>query len=76
MKEIVEKILENLVDEPDKIKVNVIDTSSSVVIEAEVAKTDVGKVIGKKGRTATAIRDLLSAMGGKLRKPVTFLIID
>ena len=69
MKEFVEYIAKHLVDSPDEVKVTQIDSEKTTIYELTVASDDLGKIIGKKGRTAKAIRTLLTAtsakMGGK-----------
>jgi predicted RNA-binding protein YlqC (UPF0109 family) len=68
MKELIEYIAKALVDHPDQVKVAEIVGEKTSVIELAVAKEDLGKVIGKQGRTAKAIRTLLTAASTKLRK--------
>ena len=76
MKELVELIAKALVDNPDKVQVSQIDGEQNSIIELKVAQEDVGKVIGKQGRTAQAIRLILGAAGMKLKKRFTLEIID
>ena len=76
IKELVLMIARALVDDPDQVKVNLIEGSSSFVLELSAAQKDVGKIIGKQGKTANAIRDILNSVGGKTRKRVTLEIID
>jgi len=61
MKVLVEQIAKAIVDAPDQVTVETIDENDTVVLELKVASTDLGKVIGKQGRTARAMRNLLSA---------------
>lgn len=61
LKELVAFIASQLVDNPDQVEVHVVDADRSVIYELAVAQTDLGKIIGKDGRTARAIRTLLSA---------------
>ncbi len=61
MKELLEDIIKAIVDDVDAVKVNILDTESTTIYELHVAKEDVGKVIGKKGRNITALRIILSA---------------
>ena len=68
MKELVEYIAKSLVDQPDAVKVTEVEGESTSVIELSVAKEDMGKVIGKQGRTVTAIRTLLNAASTKQKK--------
>ena len=76
MKEIIELIAKSLVDNPDKVKVSQLDGEQTSIIELKVAPEDVGKVIGKQGRTAQAIRIILGAAGMKLKKRYNLEIID
>lgn len=76
MKELVELIAKALVDNPDKVKVSQLDGEQSTVIELKVAQEDMGKVIGKQGRNAQAIRIILGAAGMKLKKRVSLEIIE
>lgn len=66
MKELVEYIAKLLVDEPDKVQATEVQTEKTVVIELRVAQSDIGKIIGKQGRTARALRTILSAAGRKV----------
>ena len=76
MKDFVKKIAQALVDNPEQVKVTVVEGKNISVIELEVAKDDIGKIIGKRGNTANAIRTLLNAISGKERKRVSLEIID
>jgi len=76
MKELVECMAKALVDNPDQVEVTEIVGEHTLVIEVKVAKEDMGKIIGKKGRNAQAMRTLLNAASAKLRKHVLFEIID
>ena len=76
MKEIIELIAKSLVDNPDKVKVSQLNGEQTSIIELKVAPEDVGKVIGKQGRTAQAIRVILGAAGMKLKKRYNLEIID
>jgi predicted RNA-binding protein YlqC (UPF0109 family) len=76
MKELVELIAKSLVDNPDKVKVSQLDGQQSSIIELEVAPEDMGKVIGKQGRNAQAIRLILGAAGMKLKKRVNLEIVE
>ena len=76
MKDLVTKIIQELVDEPEEVSVNEIGGSHTTVLEVSVAKTDMGKVIGKKGRTAQAIRTIVSAAAGKTRKRYLLEIVE
>jgi predicted RNA-binding protein YlqC (UPF0109 family) len=76
MKDLITEIVKALVDQPDKVSVNEIEGSHTTILEIRVAKTDMGKVIGKKGRTAQAIRTILSAASGKIRKRYMFELVE
>ena len=76
MKELVELIAKALVDNPDKVQVTKLDGEQSSIIELKVAPEDVGKVIGKQGRTAMAIRVIVSAAGMKLKRRFNLEIIE
>jgi len=76
MKELVEYIAKALVDDPDAVKVSEIEGEKTSVIELVVAKEDLGKVIGKQGRTARAIRTILSAASTKINKHSVLEIIE
>jgi predicted RNA-binding protein YlqC (UPF0109 family) len=72
MRALIEQIAKALVDEPDQVSVNQIDASQGSVLELKVAPNDLGKVIGKQGRTARAMRNLL----GALNKRFTLEILE
>jgi uncharacterized protein len=74
MKELVEAIARALVDHPEDVQVTVVEGQQGAVLELRVHAEDLGKVIGRQGRTAKAIRTLLSASGMKLRKRYTLEI--
>lgn len=76
MKELVELIATALVDEPDQVRVKEREGSQATVIELRVADGDLGKVIGKQGRTARAIRAILNASGIKLKKRFVLEIVE
>ena len=76
MKELLEIIAKALVDNPDEVAVNEIEGEQTTVFELRVAESDVGKVIGRQGRTADSIRTLLEAAGMKLRKRFVLDILD
>jgi len=76
MKDLITEIVQALVDEPDQVSVTEIEGGQTVVLELSVAKSDIGKVIGKKGRHADAIRTILSAAAGKVRKRYILEIVD
>jgi predicted RNA-binding protein YlqC (UPF0109 family) len=76
MKELVELIARALVDYPDKVRVKEIEGDQATVLELRVANGDLGKVIGKQGRTARAIRTVLNASGIKLKKRFVLEILE
>ena len=76
LKELIEYIARALVDNPDQVKVSEIEGEKTSVIELSVAKEDLGKVIGKQGRTARAMRTILSAASTKARKRAVLEIIE
>ncbi len=76
VKEMVESIAKLIVDKPNEVKVNVLEGTQTNVIELRVAKEDLGKVIGKEGRNAKAIRTLLNAIGNKINKRIHLEIIE
>jgi len=76
VKELVELIVKSLVDNPDKVKATQLDGEQSSIIELTVAPEDMGKVIGKQGRNAQAIRVVIGAAGMKLKKRVNLEILE
>ena len=76
MKELIRHIARALVDDPEEVGVSEIGGENSLVIELKVAKKDLGKVIGKQGRTAQAMRTILSAASKKIRKNAVLEIIE
>ena len=76
MKELIEDIAKALVDIPDEVSVRSIEGTQLTVLELKVAPSDLGKVIGKQGRTALSIRTILGAAGMKLKHRFTLEIID
>lgn len=76
MKELVEMIAKALVDNPEAVSVKQVDAEQTTVLELRVAQSDLGKVIGKQGRTARAIRTLLGASGMKLSKRFVLEILE
>ncbi len=76
MRELVEAIAKALVDHPDEVVVNAVDGEQVTVLELRVHPDDLGKVIGRQGRTAKSIRTLLGAAGMKLRKRFTLEILE
>jgi predicted RNA-binding protein YlqC (UPF0109 family) len=76
MKDLVRYMAEALVDHPEKVEVNCVEGENSVILELKVAPEDVGKVIGKGGQTAKAMRKILSAAATKLKKRSLLQIIE
>jgi uncharacterized protein len=76
VKELVELIVKALVDNPDKVRATQLDGEQSSIIELTVAPEDLGKVIGKQGRNAQAIRIIIGAAGMKLKKRVNLEILE
>ncbi|NTV42343.1 MAG: KH domain-containing protein [Syntrophobacteraceae bacterium] len=76
LKELIDFMARALVDNPEKVKVSEIEGEQTSVIELRVAKEDLGKVIGKQGRTARAMRTILSAASTKIRKRAVLEIIE
>ena len=76
MKELVEFVAKSLVDDADAVHIRTQERDQSTVIELEVAPNDLGKIIGRQGRTARAIRTLLTAAGQKTRRRYILDILD
>jgi len=76
VKELIEFMARALVDNPENVKVSEIEGEQTSVLELRVAKEDLGKVIGKQGRTARAMRTILSAASTKIRKRAVLEIIE
>ncbi|ACL06326.1 MULTISPECIES: KH domain-containing protein [Desulfatibacillum] len=76
MKELIKYVAEALVDYPEKVEVSEVEGEQTSVIELKVAKEDLGKVIGKQGRTARAMRTILSAASAKVKKRSVLEIIE
>ncbi len=76
MRALVEQIAKALVDEPEQVAVRSIDGEQVTVLELSVSANDLGKVIGKQGRTARSIRTILGAAGMKLKKRYTLEILE
>ena len=76
MKELVEVIAKSLVDDPDQVQVTEKETKKAIVVELRVAPSDMGKVIGKQGRIATAIRAVVKAAASKEDKKVIVDILQ
>ena len=76
MKDLITEIVKALVDQPEQVSVNEIGGAHTTMLEVRVAKTDMGKIIGKRGKTAQAIRTILSAAAGKTRKRYILEIVE
>jgi len=76
MKDLVQRIVQALVDHPEQVEVSEVEGDHISVLEVRVAKVDIGKVIGKQGRTAQAIRAILNAASGKAKRRTTLEILE
>jgi len=76
MKELIKYIAQALVDNPEQVEVQEIKAQQTLVLELRVSKEDLGKVIGKKGRTAQAMRTILSCASAKEQKRVILEIVE
>lgn len=76
LKNLIENITKALVDMPDQVEVREVEGEQTTVLELKVDKSDLGKVIGKQGRTAKALRTILTAASTKLRKRSVLEIIE
>jgi predicted RNA-binding protein YlqC (UPF0109 family) len=76
MKDLIRDIVRALVDLPDEVEVSEVEGDHALILELKVAKSDIGKVIGRHGRTAQAIRTLLSAASGKAKKRIVLEILE
>ena len=76
LKELIEYLAKALVDHPEQVEVAEIEGEQTTVLELKVAKDDLGKVIGKQGRTARAVRTILNAASTKLRKRSVLEILE
>lgn len=76
MKEFVEYIVKNLVDNPDQVRINEVGGTNTLIIELAVDKSDIGKIIGKKGKTINAIRTLLMSVASRNGIRVSLEIIE
>ena len=75
-KELVEYMVKSLVDSPEDVEIHEVEGEKSTILELKVKKEDIGKVIGKHGRIARAIRTILNASATKLGKKVVLEILD
>ena len=76
MKDLIKRIVEVLVDNPEQIEISEVEGDHITVLELRVAKEDIGKVIGKKGRNVQAIRTILSAASAKIKKHTVLEILE
>jgi predicted RNA-binding protein YlqC (UPF0109 family) len=76
MKDLIGYIAKSLVDQPEEVSVAEVEGGNTTVLELSVAKSDLGKIIGKKGRNAQAIRTILNAACGKTRKRYVLGIVE
>jgi predicted RNA-binding protein YlqC (UPF0109 family) len=76
MKDLISYIAQALVDHPEEVSVTEVEGNQTSVLELKVAKEDLGKVIGKQGRTARAMRTILSAASAKIKKRTVLEIIE
>jgi predicted RNA-binding protein YlqC (UPF0109 family) len=76
MKDLVEAIAKALADHPEQVAVNAVESQQMTVLELRVHPDDLGKIIGRQGRTAKSIRTLLSSAGMKLKKRFTLEILE
>ncbi|MEW6118242.1 MAG: KH domain-containing protein [Nitrospirota bacterium] len=76
MKELIETMAKSLVDKPEEVRVSEIDGEKTTVYELRVSQSDLGKVIGKQGKTARAMRTILGAAGTKIGKRCVLEILE
>jgi uncharacterized protein len=76
MKALIKYIAQSLVDSPEQVAVSEVEGNQTSVLELKVAKEDLGKVIGKQGRTARAMRTILSAASAKIKKRTVLEILE
>jgi len=76
MKDLIKYIAQALVDNPEQVEISEVEGNQTSVLELKVAKEDLGKVIGKQGRTARAMRTILSAASAKIKKRTVLEIIE
>lgn len=76
MKEILKTIIENLVDDIDSIEITETENNNIIDLQVKISKEDMGKVIGKQGRTANAIRTLMKSVAGKENKKINIEFVD
>ena len=76
MKELIKCIAQAMVDDPEQVSVTEVEGSATTILELKVAKDDIGKILGKRGRNVAAIRTILGAVSAKLKKRVVLEIIE
>ena len=76
MKALIKYIAQSLVDNPEQVEVSEVEGNQTSVLELKLAKEDLGKVIGKQGRTARAMRTILSAASAKIKKRTVLEILE
>ena len=76
MKEVLKNIISNLVDNEEAVEINQIDSEKSITFEVKVAEADMGKVIGKQGKVAKAIRTVMKSLAAKEHKKVVIEFVD
>ena len=76
MKELIERIARALVDKPEDVMVTAIEGNQATVLELKVAKEDLGKIIGKQGRTARSLRTIIGAASAKERRRIVLEIVE
>ena len=76
MKDLIKHIVQALVDHPEQVAISELESKQITVLEIKVAKEDIGKIIGKQGRTAQAIRTILNAASAKAKKRTIMEIIE
>jgi predicted RNA-binding protein YlqC (UPF0109 family) len=76
MKDLIHSIAQAMVDHPDQVQVTEVEGNQTTVLELKVAKEDLGKIIGKQGRNARAIRTILGAASAKLKKRTVLEILE
>ena len=76
MKDLIERIARALVDNPEAVMVTAIEGNQATVLELKVAKEDLGKIIGKQGRTARSLRTIIGAASAKERRRVVLEIVE
>jgi len=76
LKDLIKRIVQALVDNPEQVEILEVKTENVSVLEIKVAKEDIGKIIGKQGRTAQAIRTILNAASAKVKKRTIMEIIE